>query len=193
MSLLAVLCLLNFVYVKYESTYQREEDTFQIDYMLGGCLVLAVVLHPHLNSRPMFDTLWTWALYVDTVAMMPQLWMIAKLGAGAEIETLNAHYVAATSAARGVSLYFWSYGFKEFAPKDGSFNFTGWAIMLAHVLQVLLLLDFVYYYVKTWFCKPCIRAAMITGGVQSHAPVPVTLDELEASPIESRAEALKVV
>merc|ERR1719321_1067496 len=85
---------------------------------------------------------------------MPQLWMVAKLeGAKQSIEALNAHYIAAIAGARCISLYFWYYGFREFAPKDGSFNFTGWTIMCAQVLQAVLLLDFAYYYVKACIVK----------------------------------------
>merc|ERR1719409_660696 len=164
MSLLTVLCLLYFVHKRYEHTYQRDLDDFDISYLLGCCFCLAVVLRPHLNSRPLFDTLWTFALYVDVFAMMPQLWMVAKCEVGSGLEILNAHFLAAIAAADGVSLFFWVYGFREFAPKDGSFNTTGWAIMGAHVIQCLLLLDFMFYYVKA-----CISASI--AAVQSGDPI----------------------
>merc|ERR1719261_1149301 len=149
-----VLCLLYHVFCRYQESYQAEQDTFEIGYLLAGCFILAVLLHPHLNSRPMFDTLWTLALYVDVFAIMPQLWMVTKLQAARDqLEALNMHYIAAIAAARGVSLYFWFYGFREFAPKDGSFNLTGWTIMVAQVIASLLLLDFAYYYVKSCIMK----------------------------------------
>merc|ERR1719262_840887 len=86
--------------------------------------------------------------------MMPQLWMVAKLEAAKDqLEGLTLHYIAANSAARGVSLYFWFHGFREFAPKDGSANITGWTIMVAQVIQVLLLLDFAFYYLKACIVK----------------------------------------
>merc|ERR1719265_2017222 len=152
-----ILALLYLTYSRYNSTYQEDLDTFDIGYLLGGCFILAVLLHPNLNSRPMFDTMWTLALYVDVFAMMPQLWMVAKLEVGAELEAVNFHYIAAIAASRAVSLYFWYHGFREFAPKDGSFNLTGWAIMGAHVIQVLLFVDFVAMYVKKCV-KGCVGA-----------------------------------
>merc|ERR1719181_552414 len=163
MSLVMVLILLYHVFRRYRATYQPDQDTFDIGYLLSGCFVLAVVLHPHLNNRPVFDTLWTFALYVDMFAMMPQLWMISKLGVGSPVESLNAHYIMAIAASRGVSLYFWSYGYREFRPKDGSFNFTGWAIIIAHIIQIVLLLDFIYYYLKNWMCARCIEALKASG------------------------------
>merc|ERR1719456_325093 len=115
MSLVTVVCVLYHVYYRYSSTYQSDQDAFEIGYLLSGCFVLAVLLHPHLNSRPLFDTLWTFSLYVDVFAIMPQLWMMAKLELGSGLPVLNAHFIAAIAAADGVSLFFWVYGFREFA------------------------------------------------------------------------------
>lgn len=151
MSLLTVLVLLYLAFRKYRSTYQEDLDSFDISYLLGFCFVLAVLLHPRLNNRPLFDTLWTLALYIDVFAMLPQLWMVGKIQVGGELEALTGHYIGAIAASRMVNLYFWWYGFREFAPKDGSFNLTGYAILAAHVIQVLLLIDFVYFYVKSCF------------------------------------------
>merc|ERR1719353_2380651 len=100
MNLVVVLILLYHVFRRYRATYQMDQDTFDIGYLLSGCFALAVVVHPHLNNRPMFDTLWTYALYVDMVGMMPQLWMIAKLDLGTNVEPLNAHYIASIAASR---------------------------------------------------------------------------------------------
>merc|ERR1719478_1124985 len=122
MTLLVVIFLLHCVLHRFRCTYEEEDDSFEIGYLLSGCLMLAVLLHPHLNSRPMFDTLWTFALYVDVFAMMPQLWMMAKLELGSGLEILNLHFLAAIAAADGVSLFFWVYWFREFAPKNGGFN-----------------------------------------------------------------------
>merc|ERR1719498_1358412 len=81
--------------------------------------------------------------------------MVGKLKSGASADALNCHYIMAIAASRGASLYFWYYGFREFAPKDGSFNLTGWAIMCATVIQCLLLLDFVVFYVKA-----CVKSGV---------------------------------
>jgi hypothetical protein len=149
-----VLCLLYHVFRRYSHSYQSDKDSFEVGYLLSGCFALAVLLHPHLNNRPMFDTMWTFALYTDVFAMLPQLWMVAKLqGAKEQVEALTLHYLAALSASRCVSMYFWFYAYREFAPKDGSANITGWTIMGAQLIQVCLLLDFAFYYVKACVVK----------------------------------------
>jgi len=43
-----------------------------------------------------------------------------------------------SSFARVLALSFWGHGYQELAPKKGGFNVSGWLIMAAHGLQVLL-------------------------------------------------------
>merc|ERR1719310_1881456 len=146
LSLVILLNILYCIFKTYRSTYQEEHDNIKVEYVGLSCFVLAVLVHPDLNNRPVFDTLWTTALYIDVVAMAPQLVLISKIRG--EIEALTAHFVSATALSRLTSLIFWYHGFAELAPLDGSFNLAGWAIIAAHVLQVLLLGDFLFYYVR---------------------------------------------
>jgi len=177
MSLLTVLSLLFFVFKKHRSTYQEHEDTFQIGPMLVVCFFAAMILHPDLNDRPFWDTMWTFALYVDVFAMMPQIWMVSKLGKdGAEsLEAMNAHYIGAISASRLVYFIFWLHAFREFAPEDGRFNLSGWAIMSASVIQCLLLADFALMYIKAC-CIGCVRGAMTGQSVQPQVVIPAVYD-----------------
>merc|ERR1740138_1808184 len=159
----ALVILLDIIYCifkSHRSTYQEEHDNIKVEYIGLGCFVLAVLVHPDLNNRPVFDTLWTTALYIDVVAMAPQLVLISKIRG--EVEALTSHFVSATAISRLTSLIFWYHGFAELAPLDGSFNLAGWAIIAAHVLQVLLLGDFLLYY---------IRAVVSTGSAKVKMPM----------------------
>ena len=82
-----VIALLVAVLFLYPRTYGRGADSFGSLYLppqLGvlwlvlGALVLAVLLHPNLNGNFMTDTAWTFALYLEAVAVMPQLFMFQK-------------------------------------------------------------------------------------------------------------------
>lgn len=168
LSLLMVLCLLWFIFQTHQHTYQRTEDDFEIRYLLVSCFMLAVLLHPTFNDRPLFDTMWTFALYVDVFAMMPQLWMVSKLGkstSGETLEAMNAHYIAAITASRAVNFAFWFYGYVEFAPSDGGYNVAGWAVIAACIIQMLLLLDFVFIYIKACF-RQCMNVMREGGCMQ---------------------------
>jgi len=157
------LVLLYSVLKTHRSTYQEDCDDFDVKPALLFCVLAAVFVHPDLNDRVFFDSIWAAALYVDVIAMLPQLWMISKVGR--EVEALTGHYVAAIACARVVNFVFWYYGFSELAPVDGSFNLAGWTIILVLVMQLLLLADFMYYYVKA-----CVTSCAKTGTCGS-API----------------------
>jgi len=151
----ALLMALQIIYCVFKShrySYQ-EEDAQHVPIIVLGCFLLAALVHPELNNRPLFDILWTAALYIDVVAMMPQLQLMAKTSGSAE--ALTSHFVGATALSRGTSLVFWYMGYQELAPLDGSFNLAGWAILSAHIVQMILLCDFMFYYIRACVKDGC--------------------------------------
>lgn len=149
-SLLMVLYTLRCVYKSHILTYDKEFDTMDAKNMAIFCVALAVVVHPDLNDWPMFDIAWTTSLYLDTVSMLPQLFMSSKLG---KVPSFTAHYIAATLASRGFSAWFWYYGAENIARihEGGGFCYGAAAIIVAHLLQFLLLADFGWYYLLAGF------------------------------------------
>merc|ERR1719409_1585203 len=73
--------------------------------LILGAVFLAVLIHPDMNAWITFDILWTLHLYIDAVAMVPQLWMVSKMGG--KIHNVTAHYVAATFLSNVLSALFW--------------------------------------------------------------------------------------
>merc|ERR1719262_890979 len=146
-TLLMVLKILHCVYKTHRHTYNVAEDSLDVKNMVIGCVLLAVMVHPSLNDWATFDIAWAASLYVDTVAMLPQLWMCNKLGS---VPPYTAHYLAATLASKFFSAWFWYYGAENIARLSGQ----GWAcasaamVVLAHVVQFLMLADFGVYYIK---------------------------------------------
>jgi len=145
-SLLIVLNLLYAIHKRHKDTYQAEHDTLEAWKALPACILLAVFVHGDLNNSPFFDTVWTVSLWLDTITMLPQLWMLTKLGG--QVESLTSHFVAALITSRICSFAFWLYGYKEIAPLNGGANVAGYAIITAHSLQLLLCADFMYHYLK---------------------------------------------
>jgi ER lumen protein retaining receptor len=148
-TLLMILQILHCIFKTHRPSYQEEHDNFNVQVVALSCFVVASLVHPDLNNRPVFDTLWTTALYIDVVSMLPQLSMMSNLG---KTESLTCHYVGAIAISRVISLMFWYYGYVEVAPLDGSFNLAGWGILVAHLVQVLLFCDFLFYYIRA-----CVR------------------------------------
>merc|ERR1719198_356145 len=76
-----------------------------------ACLALAMFFHADLNHDVIFDRIWACACYLETAAMLPQLWMMSQ--AGGEVEALTSHFIALTTIARFFSLYFWFLAFED--------------------------------------------------------------------------------
>merc|ERR1719183_3151057 len=152
-SLGLVAYLMRCVFVTHRATSQENHDSLplSVQNLVMGCFILAVVIHPNLDRRPLFDILWTTGCYLETLSMLPQLWMLSKIGG--EVEALPSHFVVLSALSRVFSLIFWYRGFAELRPPNGGFNYPGYGVMGAHVAQLLLSCDFVFLYLKSFSHK----------------------------------------
>jgi hypothetical protein len=160
-SFLLVLQILFCIRVSHKATYQPGQDTFDVRNLIMGAVVLAVLIHPEMNAWTPFDILWTAHLYIDAVAMVPQLWMISQMRG--QVQGLTAHYIAATFLSNSLSAIFWFLAAPELVEDPNSVNVAGFAITGAHVVQLLLLLDFGYYYGKACLAGHCCKPTMSIG------------------------------
>jgi len=143
-SLLIVLHLLYAMHTAHKHTYDRDHDTMPVFNCIPACVLLAVCVHGDLNDSPFFDVMWFISMYLDTIALLPQLWLLSVVGG--EVESLTAHFVACMVVSRLCSCLFWFYGYEEIGQGDG-WNAAGYLILVSHLLQLLLSADFMYYYV----------------------------------------------
>merc|ERR1719473_1410479 len=143
-SLLLVFQLLFFVHKRYKYTYQDTLDTMPYGSLVAAACLLGFCFHGNLNHSPFFDKAWTIGMWMDTVAMLPQLWML--VAKGGEVEALTANYVALIFMSKALAFWFWYTGYPELAPAHGGFNTVGFVIMAAHSLQLLFSADFMYHY-----------------------------------------------
>merc|ERR1719473_84457 len=159
-SLLMVLQIMFGIRTTYKASYQVDEDSFDVRNLIMVAVVLAVLVHPDLNAWTPFDILWTVHLYVDAVAMVPQLWMISKMGG--QVSGFTAHYIGATLLSNFLSGMFWFYATPELA-EEGKVNTAGLAINGAHLVQLLLMLDVGYFYGKACLQGNCCAHTMRMG------------------------------
>lgn len=146
-SIYMVLDILRSVFVGYRKTYQEDLDVLKVHYLVPGCMALALLLRPGFPQGLMYSYCWTSYLYMDVVALVPQIVMMAR--GGGKVEAPIAHFVAATALRWFVDLSFWYYSF-DLGPQGyiGNFNYSGWIIVVVHVLSLVFVADFMYYYVK---------------------------------------------
>ncbi|KAL4949946.1 ER lumen protein retaining receptor-domain-containing protein [Aspergillus filifer] len=120
----------------YRPTHDPNLDTFKVQYLLACSAVLAL-LFPHDYS--ISEILWTFSIWLESVAILPQLFMLQRTG---EADTITTHYLFALGLYRALYIPNWIY--RYFA--EGHFQPVP---VLAGIIQTLLYSDFFYiYYTK---------------------------------------------
>jgi len=122
------------IYAKFKPTFNREEDTFRIELLILPSLVLALFINVEFT---ILEILWTFSIYLEAVAILPQLFMLQRRG---EAETITAHYLFALGSYRGLYLLNWIYRYFT----EGFFDPI---VVVAGVIQTVLYADFFYLYV----------------------------------------------
>jgi len=141
---------------QHRQTYQEKDDLHSIFWTIPPCILLGMCFHANLNRSPLFDTIWTTAQFMETFCMVPQLYMIAKVGG--KVETYTSQFVVLMFISRIFAWIFWYTGYPELATgyveddngvvSYGDFNYQGYLIMIGTTAQVLISADFMYYYGK---------------------------------------------
>jgi len=122
------------MWMKFKATYDRNHDTFRIEFLVIPAALLALLLNHEFS---VMEVLWTFSIYLESVAIMPQLFMLSKTG---EAETITAHYLFALGSYRALYIFNWVYRYyvEEF--------FDPIAIV-AGIVQTVLYADFFYLYI----------------------------------------------
>ncbi|KAF2155846.1 putative ER lumen protein retaining receptor [Myriangium duriaei CBS 260.36] len=117
----------------YKPTHDPNLDTFKVQYLLAGSAVLAILL-PYKYTFS--EILWAFSIWLESVAILPQLFMLQRTG---EAETITTHYLFALGAYRALYIPNWIY--RWFA--EGWFDPIP---VIAGIIQTILYSDFFYIY-----------------------------------------------
>ncbi|KAI9317014.1 ER lumen protein retaining receptor-domain-containing protein [Dichotomocladium elegans] len=130
-SSLFILYLMRF---KFKATYDANLDTFRIEYLLAGAIVLALAF-PYKYA--FLEVFWAFSIWLESVAILPQLFMLQRTG---EAETITTHYIFALGAYRALYLCNWIYRYVT------EQKYSDWIAWVAGILQTALYSDFFYIY-----------------------------------------------
>jgi len=119
--------------MKFRPTHDPSIDTFRIEYLLGPSAVLSFIFH--YSFSPM-EILWSFSIFLESVAILPQLFMLQRTG---EAETITTHYLAALGVYRALYIPNWIYRYFT----EGSVDPIA---VTAGIVQTGLYLDFFYVY-----------------------------------------------
>lgn len=130
----ATLTTCYFIFMKFKATYDANHDTLRMEFLIVPVAGLAVLVN---HKMAIMEILWTFSIYLESVAILPQLFMISKTG---EAESITSHYLFALGSYRGVYILNWIYRYHM----EGFFDLIA---IIAGIVQTVLYCDFFYLYV----------------------------------------------
>ena len=122
------------MYFKFKATYDGNHDTFRVEFLLAPAALLACLLNHEFS---VMEILWTFSIYLESVAILPQLFMVSKTG---EAETITSHYLFALGSYRGLYILNWIYRYYS----EGFYDIIA---IIAGCIQTILYCDFFYLYI----------------------------------------------
>jgi len=120
--------------VKYRPTNDPSIDTFRLEYIVGPAFALSLIFNYKFT---VFEVLWAFSIYLESVAILPQLFMLQRTG---EAETITTHYLAALGIYRGLYIPNWIY---RYFTENGAIDPIA---VVAGIVQTALYVDFFYIY-----------------------------------------------
>jgi len=129
---------------KIKRTYNKEQDSFRILFLIVPAAVLGVLTFNRRFAHgwvPMSrEVLWTFSIYLEAVTILPQLIMLQHTR---NIDNLTANYVFLLGTYRSFYILNWVYRYWY----EGHVDWHSW---IGGALQTALYGDFFYYYYLSW-------------------------------------------
>ncbi|XP_013111976.1 ER lumen protein-retaining receptor [Stomoxys calcitrans] len=122
------------MYIKFKATYDQNHDSFRVEFLLVPCLLLSLLIN---HEYTVMEILWTFSIYLESVAILPQLFLVSKTG---EAESITSHYLFALGSYRALYLLNWVYRYIVESHYD-------LIAICAGIVQTILYCDFFYLYI----------------------------------------------
>jgi len=135
--------------IRHAPTYDPSTDTLNHLYLILPSLAVSLIFHPNLNNFLPSDISWAFALYLESVAVLCQLFMFMKEG---QAQPHTSHFLAAQALAKLMSFIFWASSFSELSNSNHYIkSFVGNWVVAMQLVQLVVMGDFIYHYLR------CIR------------------------------------
>ncbi|XP_078539812.1 ER lumen protein-retaining receptor 3 [Lissotriton helveticus] len=122
------------IYRRLRKTYDSENDTFRMEFLLVPVIGLSFLENYEFAPLEIF---WTFSIYLESVAILPQLFMISKTG---EAEAITTHYLFFLGLYRALYLANWIWRYHT----EGFYDQIA---VVSGVVQTIFYCDFFYLYV----------------------------------------------
>ncbi|XP_053539990.1 ER lumen protein-retaining receptor 3 [Ictalurus punctatus] len=121
------------IYMRFRNSYDSENDSFRVEFLLVPVAGLSFL--ENYAFTPL-EILWTFSIYLESVAILPQLFMITKTG---EAESITTHYLFFLGLYRTLYLANWVWRYHT----EGFFDQIA---VVSGVVQTIFYCDFFYLY-----------------------------------------------
>jgi len=146
-SLLLVLQLLFRMHKTHAYTYQEEHDTLPLTPFVVPCVVLGLCVHGTFNKSFFFDSVWQISANFEAFTLVPQLWMMAKMGG--KVDSVTSHWVVCIVLSGVLTFTFWWWTAVELNKRGPCLAYP--LILGLQGLRLILGADFMYYYTLACF------------------------------------------
>jgi hypothetical protein len=135
--------------VRFANTYTSATDTLNHLYLIAPAAALSLIFHPNLNNFLPSDMAWAFALYLESVTVLPQLMMFMKEG---QVQDFTAHFLSAQATSKLISFIFWACSYSELSNPNHSIKaYVGNWVVVMQLIQLIVMGDFIYHYLQ------CVR------------------------------------
>eukprot|EP00746_Dinoflagellata_sp_MGD_P029518 gnl/MRDRNA2_/MRDRNA2_169884_c0_seq1.p1 gnl/MRDRNA2_/MRDRNA2_169884_c0~~gnl/MRDRNA2_/MRDRNA2_169884_c0_seq1.p1 ORF type:complete len:451 (+),score=39.94 gnl/MRDRNA2_/MRDRNA2_169884_c0_seq1:129-1481(+) len=127
-----------------KETYQKEYDSCNVVWLVLGCISVAVFIHIDVDQGLVCNIVWTAALYIENLAMVPQLCMLKRCG-GMDKTLIANDVVGVGIISRIVNLMLLARYFYVDLIGTVSFGFPAWAIVVLSLVQILIICELIEF------------------------------------------------
>lgn len=122
-------CTVLSIYGFFRKSYERQYDTFRTEILISACMIIALLINYTFETIEVF---WTFSMYLDAVALLPQFHFISKAG---HVHKHVFWYITALGLYRALYICHWVYRYMHTNEFDKLSVASG-------LIQFLLYLDF---------------------------------------------------
>eukprot|EP00919_Chromeraceae_sp_WS-2016_P012067 GHVR01028309.1.p1 GENE.GHVR01028309.1~~GHVR01028309.1.p1 ORF type:complete len:265 (-),score=45.84 GHVR01028309.1:79-873(-) len=83
--------------IRYITTYSPSADTLSRSLLIIPTILLSLLFHPSLNAFAPADISWTFALYLESISSLPQLFLFQR---EKKVEPFTTHFLAGQALSR---------------------------------------------------------------------------------------------
>lgn len=121
------------IFVIFRKTYDRTNDSFRLVLLLFPATLLALAIN---HDYSVLEVLWAFSIYLESVAILPQLFLINETG---EAESITCNYLFLLGSYRAMYLINWVWRYNT----EGHYDLIP---IFAGGIQTLLYVEFFYLY-----------------------------------------------